>query len=406
MDSITQIVLGAAVGEAAMGKKLGNRAMLYGAIGGTIPDLDILANFVADDMTALAFHRGISHSFFFAFTAPIVFGWLTHKFYSSGIYKKKSYRAIAIGLWVTMIGLIMYGINSIPKAASGEYHFPTIFITLSILGLIVFHFRNYYTSKPDDIQATWKDWAILYFWAIFTHPLLDACTTYGTQLFQPFSDYRVAFNNIAVADPGYTVPFLVCLIIAGYLTRNTSRRKFFNWLGIGLSSAYLLFSVYNKHRINKVFEQSFAENNITYERYMTSPTIFSNALWQGVAETDSAYYHGMYSIFDSQPKVLEINQFDKNHHLLGEHFNDPDVETLKWFSNNYYNVTQDPNGTLYINDLRFGTRKQQPENHHSNFVFSFRLEEKDGVLEAHETREIPEDPNQEFKELFERIKGL
>ena len=64
MDSLTQIVLGAAVGEVAAGKKVGNRAMLIGAIGGTIPDLDILANFVADDMTALAFHRGISHSFF------------------------------------------------------------------------------------------------------------------------------------------------------------------------------------------------------------------------------------------------------------------------------------------------------------------------------------------------------
>ena len=168
----------------------------------------------------------------------------------------------------------------------------------------------------------------------------------------------------------------------------------------------MLFSFYNKTRINKVFEQSFAENGIKYERYTTSPTIFSNALWQGVAETDSAYYHGMYSIFDSQPKVLEINKFEKNYHLLGDHFNDPDVETLKWFSNNYYNVTQDPNGTLYINDLRFGTRKPNPSNTHSNFVFSFRLEEKDGVLEAHETREIPEDPNQELKDLYDRIKGL
>ena len=40
MDSLTQIVLGAAVGEVALGKKVGNKAMLYGAIAGTIPDLD------------------------------------------------------------------------------------------------------------------------------------------------------------------------------------------------------------------------------------------------------------------------------------------------------------------------------------------------------------------------------
>jgi inner membrane protein len=42
MDSLTQIVLGAAVGEVVLGKKIGNRAMVWGAVGGTIPDLDVL----------------------------------------------------------------------------------------------------------------------------------------------------------------------------------------------------------------------------------------------------------------------------------------------------------------------------------------------------------------------------
>ena len=39
--SLTQIVLGAACGEIALGKKIGNKALLFGAIGGTIPDLDV-----------------------------------------------------------------------------------------------------------------------------------------------------------------------------------------------------------------------------------------------------------------------------------------------------------------------------------------------------------------------------
>ena len=45
MDSITQIVLGAACGEAVLGKKIGNKALLFGAIGGTIPDLDVFLGF-------------------------------------------------------------------------------------------------------------------------------------------------------------------------------------------------------------------------------------------------------------------------------------------------------------------------------------------------------------------------
>ena len=62
MDSLTQIVLGAAVAEASLGKKIGNRAMVWGAIAGTLPDLDVIANGFMSPVDALAFHRGPTHS--------------------------------------------------------------------------------------------------------------------------------------------------------------------------------------------------------------------------------------------------------------------------------------------------------------------------------------------------------
>ena len=65
MDSLTQIVLGASVGEAVLGKKVGNKAALYGAIAGTIPDLDVLAGYFVDEITAIEWHRGFSHSILF-----------------------------------------------------------------------------------------------------------------------------------------------------------------------------------------------------------------------------------------------------------------------------------------------------------------------------------------------------
>jgi inner membrane protein len=40
LDSLTQIVLGAGIGELVMGRKIGNKAILLGAIAGTVPDLD------------------------------------------------------------------------------------------------------------------------------------------------------------------------------------------------------------------------------------------------------------------------------------------------------------------------------------------------------------------------------
>ena len=51
MDSLTQIVLGASVAEATLGKKIGNKAIVLGAIAGTIPDLDIITRFFVDDLT-------------------------------------------------------------------------------------------------------------------------------------------------------------------------------------------------------------------------------------------------------------------------------------------------------------------------------------------------------------------
>ena len=44
-----------------------------------------------------------------------------------------------------------------------------------------------------------------------THGLLDACTSYGTQLFWPFSDERVTWNNISIVDPLFTIPILILL---------------------------------------------------------------------------------------------------------------------------------------------------------------------------------------------------
>ncbi|MGB2760309.1 MAG: metal-dependent hydrolase, partial [Maribacter stanieri] len=79
MDSLTQIVLGAAVGEAVLGKKVGNKAMLYGAIAGTIPDLDVITRYFLDTVTATEWHRGVSHSIFFSIVFAPIFGWLVWK---------------------------------------------------------------------------------------------------------------------------------------------------------------------------------------------------------------------------------------------------------------------------------------------------------------------------------------
>ncbi|WP_426430702.1 metal-dependent hydrolase [Winogradskyella sp. HB-48] len=81
MDSLTQIVLGAACGEVVLGKKIGNKAMLFGAIGGTIPDLDVFAGAILynNEIDAMLFHRGFMHSILFSILGAFLFGWLVYK---------------------------------------------------------------------------------------------------------------------------------------------------------------------------------------------------------------------------------------------------------------------------------------------------------------------------------------
>ena len=90
MDSLTQIVLGAACGEIALGKKIGNKAILFGAIGGTIPDLDVIIGnlFFSNEIDSMAFHRGFMHSIVFALIGSLVFGFITSELYNSSKKRK------------------------------------------------------------------------------------------------------------------------------------------------------------------------------------------------------------------------------------------------------------------------------------------------------------------------------
>ncbi|MDX1445498.1 metal-dependent hydrolase [Lishizhenia sp.] len=86
MDSLSQIVLGAAVGEAVAGKQIGRKAPLLGAIFGTIPDLDVFLKYVIDGVIDqdLA-HRGFSHSIVFALLLSVVTAPLLKKIFNTKI---------------------------------------------------------------------------------------------------------------------------------------------------------------------------------------------------------------------------------------------------------------------------------------------------------------------------------
>ena len=291
MDSLTQIVLGAACGEAFLGKKIGNKALLFGAIGGTIPDLDVFIGswIYGNEIDAMTFHRGFMHSIVFAILGSFLFGWLTHKCYDTG---------------------------------------------------------------KREGTTTYKNWIWLFFLSIGTHPILDSFTPYGTQLFLPFTEYRLAFNTISVADPTYTLPFLFCLIVTLFYKRTNPKRNKWTKTGIYISSVYMLFTLGNKIYIDAVFKKSFEKENVAYLRYRTQPTILNNILWYGIAETKTDFKIGFYSLFDNSTTVHRFITIPKNQTIVN--MNQADLKRLRWFSDQYYSIEKEANTNRIIyNDLRY-----------------------------------------------------
>ncbi|MDQ3015596.1 MAG: metal-dependent hydrolase [Bacteroidota bacterium] len=404
MDSLTQIILGAAVGEIALGKKIGNRALIWGAIGGTIPDLDVLANTFMDPIEALAFHRSISHSLFFSVVGGAVFAWVVNQLYERQWHKTWPYKILIALVNAAIVISVAYGINILFKSDSGVQWWIMIITGAGALYLLWRLYKYYLIKDLESPQATFKEWYWLFFLALATHWILDCFTAFGTQIFQPFSDYRVALNNIAVVDPIYTIPFLICVILVAFVKRNTRKRKFYNWLGIGISSAYMLFTLVNKVYVDSVFDKALAHRNIQVEKCQCSPTIFNNILWSCTAKNNENIYSGQYSIFDSDPNFHYLNIIPL-HDSIGVKLSAyKEYKTLEWFSKGYL-AAFPTDSVIYLSDLRYGGMTDTI-NGPKDLIFNFKVKEENGKYVFTESREQPEGPISDLLlKFYKRIKG-
>jgi inner membrane protein len=335
MDSLTQIVLGASLGEAVLGRKIGNKAMLWGAIAGTIPDLDVFLKFITDDITSTEMHRGFSHSLLFCIIMAPLLGWLVNK-----IYQKK--------------------------------------------------------------EATQKNWTWLFFWCLVTHPLLDMHTTWGTQFFWPF-EYRVAYKNIFVADPLYTIPFLILVLAAMFYKRTNPKRRKINNLALIISTSYMLLTVAFKSIAYYNFNKALRTKNIDYIEMDTKPTPLNSILWNAQVETKNGYLSGYYSLFDSKT-IYFLKEIPKNHHLLNPYRDQKVVKQLMKISVGWYYLKKLKDGLLYT-DIRFG---QIGFDDDATYMWKYKLTiDNNSMLHAKRITFKPEGNimSKALNELFERIKG-
>jgi len=104
MDSISQAALGAAIGETVLGKKVGNKGAVIGAIIATIPDLDVAFYLFYDSFDMLSIHRGYSHSILFSIIGAFLIAYILQRIkWFEGV----SYKRLLIFTWLALFTHIL-----------------------------------------------------------------------------------------------------------------------------------------------------------------------------------------------------------------------------------------------------------------------------------------------------------
>jgi inner membrane protein len=302
LDSITQAVLGAALQGTVLGRIQGRRSLIYGAALGTVPDLDVVIRY-ADPVSQMTYHRGFSHSIFVLTGLALLLAWLVNR--------------LARTRW-----------------PDKGYTLPRLFLA---------------------------------FWLVLvTHPILDAFTVYGTQLFWPLQFTPLSWAAVFIIDPVYTVPLLAAVL---YATFKGLKDRAVQVLSLALifSTAYLGFGLAGRIAAEQRFELALEQQGIQASEVRAVPIAFNSLVWRVLAKTpDGFYYEGISSMFDREPP--EMQRLPLNLAARDVLHDAPLLERLRWFTGDWlrYDAIGDQ---LVVTDLRMGIP--------GNYTFRFDMAHRD-----------------------------
>jgi len=163
MDLITHIFLGAAVGEIVLGKKAGNKAMLWGAIAGIVPDLDMLVVPFLETSRGLLVHRGITHSLLAIVLLSPLLGWIITRWFNKDPNLKPKHWSLLV-FWSMLAHVVIdfltsYGTGIFLPFSNGRYGVSTIaivdvFFSLPLVACVIIRLF----LKPSKLRRTMVCW--------------------------------------------------------------------------------------------------------------------------------------------------------------------------------------------------------------------------------------------------------
>jgi inner membrane protein len=183
-----------------------------------------------------------------------------------------------------------------------------------------------------------------------THGLLDACTSYGTLLFWPFSNERVTWNNISIIDPLFTIPALILAV-----TAIKTKKRIFSFFSIGWIIFYLSLGLVQYERALSAANDLAESRGHNPERLTLKPSFGNLILWKSIYQHEQTFYVDAIRTVRSSTVCLgeSIEIFDYQQHLSGldkESQQARDVERFRWFSQDYLGFDEEKN---LVTDVRY-----------------------------------------------------
>ncbi|TNE73425.1 MAG: metal-dependent hydrolase [Gammaproteobacteria bacterium] len=223
----------------------------------------------------------------------------------------------------------------------------SLFVLAPVALLLAYLLRRW---KP---QLSFRRWLALTGLVLITHPLLDAFTTYGTQLFWPFGS-PVAISSIFIIDPLYTVPLLVgCL--AFFITPPARSALA---AGLALSTLYLGWTVVAQQIITERVQPVLANAGMASANLLIQPMPFNTILWRVTAMSDTQHVEIVTGFLDGDASPTP--EYFPRHPALAQSVSDfPEVQRLEWFTRGFLSYTEEDD-RIMATDIRLGLPGAHP----------------------------------------------
>ena len=189
------------------------------------------------------------------------------------------------------------------------------------------------------------------FLGYLTHGLIDSCTSYGTQLFWPFSNMRVAWNNISIIDPLFTFPILGLIFWGAF-----KNKALFARVAVIYALLYLSLGFFQNYRARMAALDLAKKRGHTIKSVSAKLSIANLFLWKTIYKYKGKFYidaiHnlGPTKIYEGN-SILELNLERDFPQIKKGTKQWNDIQRFSWFSMGY--VAKDPQKENFIMDVRY-----------------------------------------------------